>query len=244
MKPEASDPELRRLIVKACRILFAEGHTEWAGMSGHVSARLSKRNTFAIKPVAVGFDEIAPEDLVVGDMEGRKISGRHKLPGETAIHIAIFLSRPDVRSVIHTHPPFGTALSCTKQRLIPLSFPAAILGTKISCFDAGSPLIHTLEQGLELAKALGDRAAIFLKNHGVVVVGRSVEESTVRAIALENAVKLQGLASHLGSPSPLAPGFFSRMGDHYGDARLRSMFDYAARRHRPRSGQGIRTRKR
>ncbi len=240
MKPEASDSELRQLIVKACWILFAEGHADLAGMSGHISARLSDEKRFVIKPITVGFDEIGPEDLVVGDLEGRRISGRYKLPGETAIHVAIFRSRPEIRSVIHTHPPFGTALSCTKQKLIPLSFPAALLGRKVPSFDLRSPLVHSLDQGMKLAKALGDRGAIFLKNHGVVVVGRSVEESTVRAIGLENAVQLQCLASSLGSPSPLAATFFAQIEGNYDQARLRSMFEYAARRPRLQYAKKIR----
>lgn len=233
MKSQATDSELRKLVVKACRILFAEGHTDLAGMSGHISARLSSGKRFVIKPVTVGFDEIYSKDLVVGDLNGQKISGRHNLPGETAIHVAIFRSYPEIGSVIHTHPPLGTALSCTEQKLMSLSFPAAFLGGEVPLFDPGTPLIQSLEHGMELASALGGHAAVFLKNHGVVVVGQSVEESTVRAIALENAVRLQLLASSLGSISPLPPGFFGQVTEKYGQSRVLRLFEYAARKARP-----------
>jgi L-fuculose-phosphate aldolase len=230
------DRDLRALVVTACRILFREGHAALSGMAGHVSARDGTgAPSFVIKPVTVGFDEVGPEDLVAVDLDGRKIAGEHKLPGETAIHAGVYTAGPEVTCVIHTHPPFATALSCTEQALLPLTWTVGALGREVPVYDPGTLLIRTPEQGEALAEALGARGALLLKNHGVVVVGRTVAEATIRAVVLENAARLQWLARCFGGPTPLPEGAGYRLVEVYDAARFERMFAYAAR---SRAGAG------
>jgi L-fuculose-phosphate aldolase len=203
-------------------------------MAGHVSARRADEETYVIKPVTVGFDEVEPDDLVVASLAGRKFEGRHDLPGEAIIHSAVYVARQDVRCVIHTHPPFSTALACTDGVLHPLSWTVGAVGREVPVHDPGVLLIRTPKEGAELAAALGGHGALILKHHGVVVVGPTVAEATIRAVMLENAVKLQWISQGLGTAVVLPEGADEPVARVYDAARFERMFEYALRR-QPRS---------
>lgn len=221
-------PDIRVLVVQACRILFQEGHTALSGAAGHVSARVTD-DTFIIKPATVGFDEVETEDLLTVGADGRRVGGKHALPEESAIHVAIYAANPGITAVVHTHPPLGTALSCTDRGVMPLSWTVGALGTDIPTYDPGTFLIRSPQEGAALAAALGARAALLLKNHGVVVVGRTVAEATMRAVMLENAIRLQWLAEGLGRPTVLGDSASNQMAFRYDERRFERMFAYVLR---------------
>lgn len=226
------DRAVRELVVKACRVLFEEGHTVLSGTAGHVSARRGDGGTYVIKPVTVGFDEVQPDDLVIADLAGGKVEGRHAVPGEAVIHSAVYAARADVTCVIHTHPPFATALACTDEALRPLSWTVGALGREVPVHDPGGLLVRTPAEGAAMAAALGGHGALLLKHHGVVVVGRTVAEATIRAVMLENAVKLQWLSRGLGTVTVLPEEADEPVGRLYDPPRFERMFDYAMRRTR------------
>lgn len=95
---------LRRKLASSCRVLAKEGHAD--GTAGHVSARIDSE-TFLMKPAGFGLEEIGPDDLVVLNLEGQKLEGKHKAHNEVPIHSEIYRMRPDVGCVIHTHPLFS-----------------------------------------------------------------------------------------------------------------------------------------
>jgi L-ribulose-5-phosphate 4-epimerase len=97
--------ELRELVASACRILHNEGHEHF--YLGHVSAREPGSNLVCVKPAGIGLGEVASaDDVVVMDLDGRKIEGARPLHHEMPIHTEIYRRRPDVNCVVHTHPFF------------------------------------------------------------------------------------------------------------------------------------------
>lgn len=189
--------EAKQKIIDAGRVLEAEGQGDLT--RGHVSVRVpGDPSRFFMKPHSYGFDEITMENIVICNLEGEKVGGGGRRHSEVFIHSEIFKARPDVMSVIHTHPTYAVALSATGRQLKPISQPSVAFADGVPYYTDTIDLIRTKEMGAGVARALGSYKATFMRNHGVAVVGASVEESVILAIMLDNACQIQLLAEAAG----------------------------------------------
>jgi ribulose-5-phosphate 4-epimerase/fuculose-1-phosphate aldolase len=194
---------LREQVAWACRILADEGYADLT--LGHVSARASGSDQVLIKRKGVTLAEVGPEDVVEVD------DASAELHLETVLHTAVYERRPDVGAVIHGHPPYATAFSATGAQLELLTHDAVLFADGISFFDDTPELITEEEQGRLVAEALGDRRVVVLRNHGVLVADRDVRWAVLSAVTLERAVRLQSIASTLGSLRPISQQWAERM---------------------------------
>lgn len=198
---EKIDPQqLKETLALACRILGTEGHDDLN--LGHLSARTTDRAGFMImKGRGLCLSEVRAKDLVTIDFDYQKVDGQRDAHGELPIHIEIYRKRLDVNCVVHTHPLYATAFSATGQVLRPVNNESVLFAKPLPYFDLVTDLVVTRELGEALAAKLGDEKAIFMKNHGIVVVGETIEQATVRAFLLEKAVKTLFVAKVFGEPS-------------------------------------------
>ena len=189
--------ELKQKLIDAGCILEAEGQGDLT--RGHVSVRVpGDPSHFFMKPHSFGFDEITLENLVICNLEGEKVAGGGRKHSEVYIHSEIFKQRPDVNSVIHTHPTYAVALSATGRSLQPISQPSVAFSDGLPYYNDTIDLIRSKEMGAGVARALGSCKAVLMRNHGVAVVGATLEESTILAIMLDNACHIQLLAQAAG----------------------------------------------
>ena len=184
---------LREQVAWACRILAAEGYADLT--LGHVSARAPDGDVW-IKRKGVALDEVEPEDVVALD------GTTAVLHLETVLHTGVYRVRPDVGAVVHGHPPYATALGATRANLSLLTHDAVLFASGVGRFDEPD-LIVDEDQAGRVAAALGDRRAVLLQNHGVVVVGKDVPWAVLTAATLERAARLQSLAATLGELHPI-----------------------------------------
>lgn len=194
-----SDGELRVQVAWACRILAAYGHGDLT--LGHVSARAGDRVFMKRKGLAL--EEVAPRDVLVLDLAGRRVRGNGPVHLEVPLHTEVYKARPDVGAVIHTHPIYATALGAAEATLLPLSHDALLFPDGLAVFDDTADLIMSAEVGADIARALGTRRAVLLRNHGVLVVGKDVRWAVFAALTLERAIMVQAVASRLGEPRPI-----------------------------------------
>ena len=180
-------------LIEAGLILDAAGQGDLT--RGHVSVRVpGQSGQFFMKPHSHGLDEITPENIVRCNLAGEKLSGNGRRHSEVFIHSEIYRSRADVNSVIHAHPTHAVAFSATGRALQPISQPSVAFADGLPTFTDSIDLIRTPALGAGVAQALGPHKAVLMRNHGVAVVGASLEEATVLAIMLENACQIQLLA--------------------------------------------------
>lgn len=192
--------ELKNKLALACRILGTEGHDDLN--LGHLSARIpERRDVMVMKGRGLCLSEIHEEDLVTIDFNYKKIEGKREPHGELPIHVEIYRQREDVNCVVHTHPLYATAFSATGQVLRPVSNDGVMFAKPLPYFDLVTDLIVTPELGQSLAESLGDEKAVILKNHGIVVVGETIEKATMTAYLLEKTVKTLFVAKVLGEPT-------------------------------------------
>ena len=189
--------EAKQLLIDGCHILNAEGHADMT--RGHLTIRLpDDPNLFYMKPHSYGFDEVCVENIVTCNLEGEKVNGTAPRHSEVFIHSEIFKARPDVNAVIHSHPDYSVAVSATGRPVRGYSQPGCLYVNNVGVYTDTPDLIRTKEMGAGVAKALGDKRACMMKNHGVAVVGTSVPDAVVGAIMLENACRVQILAESAG----------------------------------------------
>lgn len=203
MTEQATALSVQEQVAWACRILALEGYADLT--LGHVSARPPGGDTVYIKRKGVALDEVTPEDVVEVDDPSAA------LHLETVLHTEIYAARTDVGAVVHGHPPYATAFGATGADLELLTHDAVLFADGVAWFEDTAELITDEEQGRAVARALGRRRALLLRNHGVVVADCDVRWAVLSAITLERAIRLQSIASTLGPLRPIARDHAERM---------------------------------
>ena len=111
--------------------------------------------------------------------------------------------RPDVRSVVHGHPPYATAFGATDAQFEYLTHDSVMFIDRIATYDGVPDLIIEEEQGAAVAQALGKGSALLLRNHGVLVAERDVRWAVLASALLERALHMQAIASSMGPLHPI-----------------------------------------
>jgi L-fuculose-phosphate aldolase len=194
--------DVREQVATACRLLAAEGYADLT--LGHVSARDGDGSVW-IKRRGVALDEVEPDDVIPLEV------GAGEMHLEAVLHSEVYKLRSDVGAVVHGHPPYATALSATDGKLELLTHDSVLFVRGVGVFDDTPELITEPEQGAAVARALADRRAVLLRNHGVLVVGESVPWALLTALTLERALRLQTTAAALGPLRPLSRELAERL---------------------------------
>jgi len=205
----ATAQSLREQVACACRILALEGYEDLT--LGHVSGRVPCTGTVYIKRKGVALSETEPEDVISFELDDENALDSPEMHLEAVLHTEVYRARPDVGAVVHGHPPYATALSATGAALELLTHDAVLFVDGVAVYDETAELITEAGQGQAVTRALGNRTAVLLRNHGVVVVGRDVAWAVLAACTLERAVRLQTIASSLGELRPIDPELARRM---------------------------------
>jgi L-fuculose-phosphate aldolase len=193
--------ELCERVATACRVIALEGYVDLT--LGHVSARNPGSRTIWIKRKGVALDEVEPSDVIALDIDDPTALESADYHLESVMHTEVYRARPDVGSVIHGHPVYGTALGSTDGQLQLLTHDAVLFADGIGDYDDGPALIMNRDQGRRVALALGSRRAALLRNHGVVIAGEDVRWAVLAAVTLERAIRFQAIAATLGRPRPI-----------------------------------------
>ena len=113
----ASDRKQREEIVRYGRMLHQRGFV--AAMDGNLSVRRSD-GQILVTPTCVSKGAMRPTDLVIVDLEGKRIAGRRNVTSEIGMHLLIYRMRPDIHAIVHAHPPTATGFAAAG---IPLTEP-------------------------------------------------------------------------------------------------------------------------
>lgn len=187
--------ELVNKLLKGWRFLYRRGFIEGFG---HISARIPDSDLFLVARHSLGPDA-QPEDFLVIDLQGRKLSGNGDLPGEYPIHLEILKARPDVGSVIHYHGLYSTAFTTSEHRLQPIHLMGTLFHDGIPVY-ADPRLVTDAPRGMALAQVLGPHRAVLMRAHGAAVTGASVEEAVGGTFLFEENAHRAAIAASMGKP--------------------------------------------
>ncbi len=188
--------ELKEKVATACRILAAAGICSGIRAAvGHASARIPDTDKIVIKGRGYKSDALehmTPQDQLVIDLDCNIVSGPKGIapPGELKLYTHIYRSRPDVGGIVHAHPQFSTVMSVIGRPMTVVCHEGAhITSLGVPVYDDIN-LIATDETGSGVAELLRSKAALLLKAHGAVTLGKTVEQATINMIDLEEQAKM------------------------------------------------------
>lgn len=190
----------KQKLAAAFRIFGRFGFDE--GVAGHITARDPERpDHFWVNPFGMSFKMITVDDLLLVSHTGEVVEGTWPLnQAAFCIHSQIHQARPDVVAAAHSHSRSGRAWSTLGRELAPLTQDSCIFYEDHALFDDYSGVVVDLDEGKRIAHALGDRKAAILKNHGILTVGQSVEETTFWYVTMERTCEVELLARAAGEP--------------------------------------------
>jgi L-fuculose-phosphate aldolase len=190
---------LREKLIHAGRVLVDEGQGDYVW--GHLSARLPDGSgRFLMKPGCIGLEEMSDDNIITVNIEGEKVLGAWPRHNEVYIHSEVLRARPDVNAVLHTHPEHVIAFSSLGKPLQPMSNDSVMFSDGVPIFSETTDLITDQPRGKAVARTLGSGRALILRNHGIVTVGKTIDEAVFVAIKLERACRIQMLAEAAGGP--------------------------------------------
>ena len=182
--------------------------------SGNVSGRDPATGHVVVKPSGVSFEDLRSEDMVVVDLQGKKVEGEFRPSVDTATHQVIYRGMPPVHSVIHTHSNYATAFAACGRGIPPC---LTALGDEFGCPVPCAPYakIGGEEIGEAVVATIGESPACLVQNHGVFAVGPTVEAALKAAIMVEDIAKTTWLALQLGTPIEIPPHEMRRLYERY-----------------------------
>lgn len=203
-------------IISACRRLSETGLNQ--GTSGNISLRDGP--TMLITPSATSYEAMRPEDIVkmtIADRDGKWL-GFTRPSSEWRFHRDILHARPEIGAVVHAHPPYCTALAIAGREIPPCHYMIVAFGgdnVRVAPYaQYGSQRLSDVALA-----ALQDRTACLLANHGMIALGRNLDEAMWRAQELEALARQYLLSLAAGPPRFLNDSEIAEASHHFGAYR-------------------------
>lgn len=220
---------VRERIALTCRILSDGGHD--SGLAGQVTARGTDAQTYYTQQLGLGMDEIKASNVLLVNEDLEVLEGKGMPNPANRFHSWIYRVRPDVRCIIHTHPLYAASLSMLEVPLEVSHMDNCMLYGDCAFLEKWPGVPVGNEEGEIIAAALGDKKAILLAHHGILIAGASIQEACLMALQFERTAKMQMLAMAAGTIQPIKP----ELGHEAHDWLLRPRrseigFEYYARR--------------
>ena len=189
----------RETIVRYGRMLYERGFI--AATDGNISTRIDDHRLL-ITPTCMCKGMMSEDDLVIVDMNGRALEGSRNTSSEVAMHLLIYRLRPDIRGIVHAHPPTATGFAAAgialDQPLI--SEVVLTLGT-VPLAPYACP--GTEELSAALRPFVPDHDAILMANHGVVAYADDLERAFMHMETVEHLAKISLVTRTLGQQNVL-----------------------------------------
>lgn len=201
----AEETRLRRDLAAAYRLAARFGWDDT--LYTHFSVRLPSsagQERFLLNPFGLMFDEVRASDLIVVNMQGQIVQGDAKFnPAGFTIHSAVHMARDDAQCVIHTHTLAGMAVAACERGLLQLNQISAEFHEGVG-YHAYEGVATNLEERNRIQAALGQKAALILRHHGLLSVGPTVADAFYVMYYLNRACEIQLACAQMAALGSLA----------------------------------------
>jgi L-fuculose-phosphate aldolase len=162
------------------------------GKSGNISIRFKKDESerVAVTPSGLSLKSLVEKDIVIVDMNGNLVYSTDRKPtSELLMHLKIYAERDDIDAVVHTHSPIATGFAFADEKIERIEGFGPIKDQFIPFVE------YYLPGSVELAEAvsmgLKNQDVVVLKGHGIVALGKNLDEATLLAEFIEESAKTQ-----------------------------------------------------
>lgn len=181
-----SELQIREKIIDLCLQMNSSGLNQ--GTSGNISARLD--GAMLITPSGIPYEKLVPNDIAKMELIDNELEwqGPYKPSSEWHFHRSILMAKPDLHAIVHTHSTFATVVSIARETIPACHYMiAAFGGNTVRC--ANYETFGTPELSSSITTALENRSACLLANHGMIAVGKDLDNAMWAAVELETLAK-------------------------------------------------------
>lgn len=197
---EKSEEQHRQDICAVGRWIHDRGFV--ASTDGNISVRLGAERILT-SPTCMSKGMMAPEDMVIVDLDGRHVCGSRKASSEIAMHLLIYRLRPDVQAVCHAHPPIATGFAAAGIALDKPILCELVIGLgQVPVARYGTPGTPELSDAIE--PFVGEHDAILMANHGAVTYGPDLLTAFLRMETTEHFAHVALVTELLGKQKLLS----------------------------------------
>jgi L-ribulose-5-phosphate 4-epimerase len=190
-----NDDVLKQQLVDITTELYQTGVVTATG--GNISARsIEREGALWITPSALFKGGLTIQDLTMIDLDGNILGGKNPPSIEYAFHAGLMKTRPDVNAVVHSHPPYAIVWGLGDLPIPPITYDALLVGRLpfIPWHMVGS---QELAEAVIDAVGRGMVGGVFLRNHGLVMVGKDLRQAADTTLMVEQTLKVLHLARQI-----------------------------------------------
>ncbi len=194
-----SDYEIKKEICEIGKRIYNKGFV--AANDGNITVKVGE-NEFWATPTGVSKGYMTPDMLIKVNADGKVLEGTWKPSSELKMHLRVYKERPDVRAVVHAHPPTATGFAIARIPLDKYTMPEAVifLGS-VPIAEYGTPSTEEIPDAV--SKYLQNHDAVLLENHGALTVGGDLTTAYFKMETLEFFAKISLVARQLGGEKEL-----------------------------------------
>lgn len=171
-------------VLWGCRLMVERGYL--LGTVGNLSARADGTDLVVITPTSLPYDTMTEEDLVVVNLNGEIVSGKHQPSIECSMHLGVYRARPELLALVHTHSKYATTVSLIKELDIMPAIDteqSLYLGGDINIVPFAFPGSKELAEYVK--EGIGTNAGLLMANHGALGVGISMKDALIASDIIE-----------------------------------------------------------
>lgn len=192
----------RQKLALAARALAKEGHS--SGLAGQLTVR-HDADTFWTLGFGLGFEESSAGNTIRIDHAMHVVEGDGFPNPANRFHAWIYRARPEAGAIVHTHAPWSAALSMIGEPLVVSHMDSTPLYDDVAYLADWPGVPVADEEGRIISEAIGAKRAILLAHHGLLTLGRTIEEATMVAVFMERACAMHMRARAVGTIKPIPP---------------------------------------
>lgn len=196
-----SEYEVRKQICEIGKRIYSNGFI--AANDGNITVKLNDNELIAT-PTGVSKGFMTPDMLIKVNMRGEVVSsnGKYKPSSELKMHLRVYAERPDVKSVVHAHPPYATSYAIAGIPLTKPIMPEAVISLGcVPIAEYGTPSTNEIPDAV--SKYLQNYDAVLLENHGALTYGADLLTAYYKMESLEFYAKLTYISTMIGGPKEL-----------------------------------------
>lgn len=203
--------EERKQLIEYGKKLISCGLTK--GTGGNLSILNREENLMAITPSGIDYFEIQLEDIVILDLDGNIVEGNRKPSSEYGMHKIFYKNREDIDALIHTHTMYSTTIACLRWELPAVHYMIALAGKNVRCAEYAT--FGTEELAQNAFKAMKDRRAVLLANHGLLAGAESLANAFNITEEIEYCAELYYRTKAIGEPVILSDEEMDTMAEKF-----------------------------
>lgn len=201
------EARLRRAICNIGQLCYSKSHI--VGADGNISARMSDGNIL-ITPAGAMKGFLEPQHMAKVDMRGEVVDGGPRASTEVGIHLVVYQERPEMRAVVHAHPPHAVALTIAGIDMQAPFIPEIVVTIGgIPTADFGTPGTPELAESIRGIVRCSD--TVIMTNHGSVTMGTNLMDAFKKLDMVEHSARILWLAHAVGHAKPLPKDYVDKL---------------------------------